>query len=487
VLACFQQTLVSPDAVHWESFSTPFVANRVTFGNGLFAISAAGGEVWTSPDGRIWTARATPAQPTATLTGELSGIAAGQGQFLAVGDDGAIVRSANGVTWTTANATTSRHLRDVLFTGTEWLVSGNDGVLLTSPNGVTWTDRRGGRTRDLYGIIYTNGQFVAVGYEGTVLTSPDAQTWTVRVSNTTRDLHTVLYANGLYIAGGRNGTIITSPNAINWTVRATPTTNYIERITWGAGRFVAAATHGTILSSTNGFMWQQHANPAEAEAEFEGVAYGGGRFVMVGVNTDARAHSVMIVSTNGTDWVNTSVDVGKGLRGVDYDAGQFIAVGNDGVVIGSANGSNWGTAQFITPFQNWRHIRHALGHFIVVGNVGAVADFASFVNIGWHPHTTIVSQNLHDIAYGAGKFVAVGNAGTIVQSEFAVPHFSTPRFTNGVTSFRITGGLEAEYRIESSLFFNFWPTVGTYTNDGNGVTFTNTGNPFQGFYRALNP
>ena len=49
------------------------------------------------------------------------------------------------------------------------------------------------------------------------------------------------------------------------------------------------------------------------------------------------------------------------------------------------------------------------------------------------PHTSITSENLHDIAYGAGRFVAVGNAGTIVQSDFAAPRFSTPRFTNGVT------------------------------------------------------
>ena len=130
---------------------------------------------------------------------------------------------------------------------------------------------------------------------------------------------------------------------------------------------------------------------------------------------------------------------------------------------------------------------------LVVNGRAFVADLrvagtpATFGNVGWHPRTSVAAQNLHDVAYGAGKFVAVGNAGTILQSEFAVPHFSTPRFTNGVTSFRITGGLEEQYRVESSLFLNFWPTVGIYTNDGNGVTFTNVGNPFQGFYRAVSP
>ncbi len=487
VLVNGDETLVSTDGLRWEKHAGPPYQNGLAFANGLFVVTTFLGEVWTSGDGRAWFLRHTVPPATSGELRPLNSAAGGQGQIIAVGDDGTIVRSTDGQTWTTANATTTRKLRDVIFNGTEWLVTGNDGVLLTSPNGVTWTDRRAGRTRDLYGIIFTNQQFVAVGYEGTVLTSPDALTWTTRVSGTTRDLHTITYANGLYVAGGRNGAIITSPNAVNWTTRATPTTNYIERLAWGGGRFVAATTHGTILSSTNGLTWTQHAHPAPPDSEFEGLAFGGGRFVMAGVSTDSRVHSVMLASSNGVDWVNTSVDVGKGLRGVAHDGQQFLAVGNDGVVVFSSDGLNWGAPQFVTPFRNWRHVRAALGHFIAVGNDGAVADFATFGNIGWHPHTSVAAQNLHDVAYGAGKFVAVGNAGTILQSEFAVPHFSTPAYTNGVTRFRITGGLEEQYRVESSLFLNFWPTVGIYTNDGNGVTFTNTGNPFQGFYRAVSP
>ncbi len=490
VLASQNEILVSADAVNWQRHFAPMYPSRVFFANGTFVVTTYYGEPWFSTDGRVWNERNTGLSTEPYNTSPLQSVAGGQGQFIAVGLNGLLLRSANGNAWTAVNATTTRDLRDVIFTGTQWVVCGNDGVLLTSPNGVTWTDRRGGRTRDLYGIIYTNGQFVAVGYEGTVLTSPDALTWTARTSGTTHDLHTVLYANGMFMAGGRKGTVITSPNAINWTVRATPTTNYIERIAWGAGRFVAAATHGTILSSTNGIIWEQHTNPVEAETEFEGVAYGGGRFVMVGGYFYGSAHSRMLVSSNGVDWANTSVEVGKGLRGVEYGGGRFLAVGNDGAVIFSTNGLAWNGAELVTPFLNWRHPRHALGRFVVVGNAGALATYNTSIlspEFGWHPHATIVSQNLHDIAYGAGKFVAVGNAGTIVQSEFAAPHFSTPQFTNGVTTFRLTGGLEAEYRVESSLFLNAWQTVGNYTNDGHGVTFTNTGNPFQGFYRAVHP
>jgi putative intracellular protease/amidase len=484
VLAGPQEMLVSTDAVHWEHHFMATSPSRLTFGNGLFTICTLEGDVWTSVDGRVWLARNTGLFSTPTASPNLQGIATGQGQFIAVGVNGTIVRSANGQTWTTANATTTRDLRDVTFTGTQWIVAGNDGVMLTSPDGVTWTDRRNGRTRDLYGIIYTNNQFVVVGYEGTVLTSPDAQTWTVRSSGTTRDLHAITYAAGLYVAGGRNGTIITSPNAINWTTRSTPTVNYIERIAWGAGRFVAAVTHGTILSSTNGIDWQQHTHPAPADTEFEGVAYGGGRFVMVGVFNNGAAHSVMLWSSNGVDWVDASYDVGKGLRSVGHDGYQFLAVGNDGAVIFSEIGSNWGSPTYLEPFRNWRQVASALGRFIVVGNDGTIA---SWENANWHPHASIVSQNLHDIAYGVGKFVAVGNAGAIVQSELAVPQFTSLRHANNGMHFHIGGGLEDEYRIESSAAFNNWQTVGTYTNHDTNVALQLPGLPPRGFFRVVRP
>jgi hypothetical protein len=49
---------------------------------------------------------------------------------------------------------------------------GNNGTILTSTNGATWTEGRSGTSDGLLDIAYGNGTFVAVGYVGTILTSP---------------------------------------------------------------------------------------------------------------------------------------------------------------------------------------------------------------------------------------------------------------------------------------------------------------------------
>ena len=89
-------------------------------------------------------------------------------------------------------------------------------------------------------------------------------------------------------------------------------------------------------------------------------------------------------------------------------------------------------------------------------------------------HASIVSEDLHDIAFGAGKFVAVGKAGTIVQSDDALPVFSSPQLNARTFDFTLRGGLEEIYTIQSTDAFNSWTAVGTFTNTGTDVSFSFT-------------
>ena len=55
---------------------------------------------------------------------------------------------------------------------------GDNGIILTSSNGISWTKRTSGTTKNLYGVTYGNSTFVTVGDNGTILTSSDGTTWT---------------------------------------------------------------------------------------------------------------------------------------------------------------------------------------------------------------------------------------------------------------------------------------------------------------------
>jgi hypothetical protein len=56
-------------------------------------------------------------------------------------------------------------------------VGRNEGAILTSPDGGTWTVRPSGISNWLRGIVYGKTIFVAVGKAGTILTSQDRLIW----------------------------------------------------------------------------------------------------------------------------------------------------------------------------------------------------------------------------------------------------------------------------------------------------------------------
>jgi hypothetical protein len=84
--------------------------------------------------------------------------------------------SAPGTTWTRRTPEFSL-LKFSLLTGVAYgnntfVAVGDDGTILTSPDGVSWTARTSETGYGLYGVTYGNGTFVAVGWYGTILTSP---------------------------------------------------------------------------------------------------------------------------------------------------------------------------------------------------------------------------------------------------------------------------------------------------------------------------
>jgi hypothetical protein len=76
-----------------------------------------------------------------------------------------------GTTWT--RRTWQGHsLYDVTYGNGLFVAVGEDGIILTSPDGVNWTRQIPPTGNWLYGVTYGNGTFVAVGDRGIILTSP---------------------------------------------------------------------------------------------------------------------------------------------------------------------------------------------------------------------------------------------------------------------------------------------------------------------------
>ena len=187
----------------------------------------------------------------------LSSVAYDGLRFVALGDDGSIIRStdAQALIWESVTAITTPPAMNAITTGAGLYVAvGDTGAIYTSSDSATtWTVQASGTASNLYGISYVNGNFIAVGASGTLLTSTDGTTWTTQASMTGSNLRGVAYGASTYIAVGDTGAIVSSPDAATWTVQASPTAESFRAISFGPdNQFVAVGTAGVNAYSSTG-------------------------------------------------------------------------------------------------------------------------------------------------------------------------------------------------------------------------------------------
>lgn len=213
------RAMTSADGVTWTIRTLPGGATvswtNVIFGNGRFvAISSL--TIATSTDGITWSGVAGPA-------GAFEGIAFGNGVFVIVAAGGQVATSADGSTWTARTAAEVNDWRSVAFGKNTFVAVARTGTnrVMTSPDGITWTARSAAESNEWYGVQYGNGLFMAAAFTGTnrAMTSTDGTTWTARTPLATGQYRGIAYANGKFVLVAINGSVGEQVQYATWQVR----------------------------------------------------------------------------------------------------------------------------------------------------------------------------------------------------------------------------------------------------------------------------
>ena len=224
-------------------------------------------------------------------------------------------------TWTSVPSGTPYNLNSVTYANGEFMAVGDNGTILTSADGMNWTPEPSGTTNSLSTVAYSGGEFGITG-QGTWMVSKDGITWSTPPS-------TVLPFQG--IAQGSGTSVEIQGNSL---VTSGSTSLYVSHpilhsVVYGDGKFVALGTIGTqqtvILTATDGVGWQLAA-PTTITTPLYGLTYANGQFVAVGDN------GTVVTSETGLGWTTQPVGTNHDLRSIVYANGKFVAVGVAGAI-----------------------------------------------------------------------------------------------------------------------------------------------------------
>jgi hypothetical protein len=380
--------------------------------------------------------------------------------FVAVGQANAnrVLTSADALTWTPV-AEATHTWKSIVWSSdlTLFVAVAQDGGVMTSPDGSTWTIRTTAAANSWEEVTWSPELtlFVAVAQDGLIgdqiMTSPDGITWTSRSSTAVNNWKSVAWSAdlGIFIAvatGGGND-LMTSSDGLVWDTDTTTGTNNWTSVIWaaGLGSFLTVSSNAqSAISSYNNIRADEL---SIITTTFRGKTSGEVIMKVPDVAIDhtltwpasaGNVDNILQTDTSGVlSWVSgneTYISTAK-LATTTWSAAAateanswnsvawspeltlFVAVAGDGTnrVMSSPDGVVW-TARTAAQANVWNAVVWApeLTLFVAVSESGANRVMTSPDGITWTSRTAAQLNEWVDITWSPALslFIAVANTGT---------------------------------------------------------------------------
>lgn len=386
-----------PRCSGWELVNPSPQANHlrdVAYGGGRW-VGVGEGTAVVSADVSAWSAVPLPGL-------SLHGVAYGNGVFVAVGAIGAIIRSADGVTWEAAAAAMSADLEAVAFAGGAFLAVGADATVLASSDGLAWTQEWPGAVQGDLAGVRVSGAFA--GNPG-----PMFLVWSSSSIALRR-----LDGTWLPIPLPEGAVVSKTPFWVNSAICAT--------ITCPAGWCDIEECGPTNFYVTHdGVSWEALCYGLE-QGPVDVVPRGKG---LVGLHRyESGSVSTLWTTPDGWSWFEQPSAFNVPMHAIEAGNGVFVAVGDHGAIWTSPDGMAWTSASGPTIDLDraaWNDVTFAASGLRRVsdGDSNVSGNEVEKAVIGgdgrqWGPN---VSTGLTLAAGGPGLFVALGAAPTYPQSS----------------------------------------------------------------------
>jgi|UPI00036540FC hypothetical protein len=413
--------------------------------NVTYNVSDAAGNAATQVVRTVQVVAPQPFTPVAAhpspTTSNLTDVVFGNNQFVAIGDAGTILTSADGYSsWQPQNSGVSDKLTSACFDGTNFWAVGLDAaaskpLVLSSTNGMQWSKH----TLNLgaTGQGFTQVTCGAAGLVANNYHSTDGSTWTATLP---AKIFSKVYwdaFNAQFVGLVAPRSKYVSPDGLTWTLKDAFTSIGVDLL-WNGTQYVgvgynAASFSGFYATSTNLITVAQ--TLTQLGLIPTSLYFSGQQYIALDVDGNMSASSNLTTWTTQTPFGRNTT--GKVMRAVASNASTIVAVGDAGEIFSSPNAAtlNWtGHKTQLTTNELMQAAYDNIGGVaVVVGRAGTILRSTDLYT--WATATSGITTDLLAVTWTGTSFVAVGNAGVVLTSS------------NGVTwvaqTSNVTGNLTA--------------------------------------------
>ena len=252
-----------------------------------------------------------------TFPENINEITYGNGKYVAVCENN-IYTSTDKIKW---DITFNTGAKSVAY-GNGFIAVGQNGLILTSQNGIDWIDRTDDAMANLSKVIYAGGKFIIVG-EGGIIATSDGSAVTKQTSPTDTDLKAVTYGNGKYIAVGNlrgYASVVTSEDGVTWTkitLNALLNRKAIFDIAYGNGNYI-------ILDSTTLYVTGDFTNVIAKRLDDVPTANGVISYIKDRFILSCRYK--VYDSKDGIEWIEITKELDCKLSNIDYINSEIIGI-----------------------------------------------------------------------------------------------------------------------------------------------------------------
>lgn len=258
--------------------------------------------------------------------------------FVAVGYEGAILTSADGIDWVPRESGTDANLNAVATFGSEIFAVGDQAVLFSTDHGEHWSvDGESFRGAYLTAVTVTSSQVVVSGsiYDLAIpfiVTSEDrGNTWQRAVFWTAGDL---IYRDGIFVGTEDRWfdpappRVIVSSDGKVWNeIIVSDEGPPLNAIVHDGSQFIVAANDSTAFASFDGYNWTELQTP-EVDVDYLSAAWSGSKLVLAGGPNLPLEQPVGIASIDGgITWGTFNIHGYFQSHGLAWGNGRFVSVG----------------------------------------------------------------------------------------------------------------------------------------------------------------